>query len=482
MSNNKRPNILFVLTDDHASPAISCYGNQLHLNNTPNIDRIAAEGVRFDRALVTNSLCAPSRATILTGTYSHVNGVTTLDTPIDSSQPTFASLLHDAGYATAFFGKWHMGHGTGHDPQGFDYWEVLHDQGTYIDPLLHTSNGDVQTEGYATDLLTDHALAWLNQQHGDKPWCILLWHKAPHRPWVPHPRHMNLYNDPIPVPETFWDDYSDRATPAHKATMRIADDLADVDLKEDPPEGLNYEQLALWKYQRYLQDYLRVIAAIDESVERCEQAVSERGEHDDTIMIYGSDQGFFLGEHGWFDKRFMYEESLRMPLLLSWPRRVPAGQVVSNLVSNVDIAQTLLDAADVPCIDRMQGMSLLPQITGVPDAQVRDAFYYRYYEHDDHMHHVWAHYGITTERYKLIYYYADGLGLANTNDVTYPPEWELFDLKTDPHEMHSVYNDPRYVGVRDALKKRMLELQQELGDKPYERPTPAQRREIIGKR
>lgn len=479
--NEKRPNILFVLTDDHAAPAISCYDDQLHLNNTPNIDRVAKEGVRFDRALVTNSLCAPSRATILTGTYSHVNGVTTLDTPIDSSQPTFASLLHDAGYATAFFGKWHMGHGPGHDPQGFDYWEVLHDQGTYIDPLLHTADGDVQTEGYATDLLTDHALEWLSKQNGDKPWCLLLWHKAPHRPWVPHPRHMNLYTDPIPVPETFWDDYSDRATPAHKATMRIADDLADVDLKEDPPEGMSYEQLSLWKYQRYLQDYLRVIAAIDESVGHVAQAVDERGEHDDTITIYGSDQGFFLGEHGWFDKRFMYEESLRMPLLMSYPRRVPAGQVVSNLVSNVDIAQTLLDAADVPSIDRMQGMSLLPQITGVPDAQVRDAFYYRYYEHDDHMHHVWAHYGITTERYKLIYYYADGLGLANTNNVTYPPEWELFDLKLDPHELHSVYTDPRYVEIRDKLKQRLLELQRQLGDKPYERPTKAERRRMMGK-
>ena len=479
--NHKRPNILFILTDDHASPAISCYGDQLHLNNTPNIDRVAAEGVRFDRALVTNSLCAPSRATILTGTYSHVNGVTTLDTPIDSSQPTFASLLQEAGYATAFFGKWHMGHGEGHDPQGFDYWEVLHDQGTYIDPLLHTADGDMQTEGYATDLLTEHALEWLAKQDGDRPWCLLLWHKAPHRPWVPHPRHMGMYTDPIPLPETFWDDYSDRATPAHKATMRIADDLADVDVKKDPPEGLTYEQLAVWKYQRYLQDYLRVIAAIDESVGAMTQAVDERGEHDDTITIYGSDQGFFLGEHGWFDKRFMYEESLRMPLLMSYPSRVPAGQVVSNLVSNVDIAQTLLDAADVPSIERMQGMSLLPQITGVPDAEVRDAFYYRYYEHDDHMHHVWAHYGIATERYKLIYYYADGLGLANTNNVTYPPEWELFDLKLDPHELHSVYTDPRYAEVREMLKTRLLELQHELGDEPYERPTRAQRDTRHGK-
>ena len=213
-----RPNILCFLTDDHAAPAIGCYGGRL--NQTPNIDAIASGGVRFNRALVTNSLCAPSRATILTGTYSHINGVTTLDTPIDARQPTFASLLHDSGYATAFFGKWHMGHGGVHDPRGFDYWEVFDDQGTYIDPLFHTTNGDVSVEGYATDVLTDRALSWLDEQDDDKPWCLLIWHKAPHRPWIPHQRHMDMYSDPIPVPATFWDDYSGRATPAHKATMK----------------------------------------------------------------------------------------------------------------------------------------------------------------------------------------------------------------------------------------------------------------------
>lgn len=213
-----RPNILFFLTDDHAAPAIGCYDGRL--NQTPNIDVIASGGVRFNRALVTNSLCAPSRATILTGTYSHINGVTTLDTPIDARQPTFASLLHDSGYATAFFGKWHMGHGGVHDPRGFDYWEVFDDQGTYIDPLFHTTNGDVSVEGYATDVLTDRALSWLDEQDDDRPWCLLIWHKAPHRPWIPHQRHMDMYSDPIPVPATFWDDYSGRATPAHKATMK----------------------------------------------------------------------------------------------------------------------------------------------------------------------------------------------------------------------------------------------------------------------
>ena len=258
--------------------------------------------------------------------------------------------------------------------------------------------------------------------------------------------------------------------------------MADVDLKQDPPEDLDYHDMALWKYQRYLQDYLRCIAAVDENVGRVCERVAHRGQRDTTITLYGSDQGFFLGEHGWFDKRFMYEESLRMPLVMSWPDRIPAGQVIDDLVSNVDIAQTLLDAAGIPGPQRMQGVSLLSRITGLSDAQVRDAFYYRYYEHDDHMHHVWAHYGLVTERYKLIYYYADGLGLANAGDVTYPPEWELFDTDEDPHELHSVYFDPRYRQVREQLKERLLELQHALGDVPYERPTPVQRAKLIGKR
>lgn len=282
--------------------------------------------------------------------------------------------------------------------------------------------------------------------------------------------------------DTFWDDYSNCATPARAATMRVADNLLDIDLKEDPPEDLDYKEMTLWKYRRYLQDYLRCVAAVDENVGRACDYVAERGERARTITLYGSDQGFFLGEHGWFDKRFMYEESLRMPLVMSWPERVPAGQVIKDMTSNVDIAQTLLEAAGVPAPDRMQGISLLPRITGLSEQEVRDAFYYRYYEHDDNMHHVWAHYGLTTQRYKLIYYYADGMGLPNASGGTYPPEWELFDLQSDPHELKSVYHDSAYCDIREQLKIRLLELQRELGDKPYERPTPAQRAEFMGKR
>lgn len=470
---SQQPNIVLILTDDHANGAISAYGSQI--NKTPNIDSVANLGARFDTALVTNALCTPSRATILTGTYSHVNGVTTLATPIDSSQPQFPAALQAAGYRTGFFGKWHMGHGPGHDPQGFDHWETLDDQGTYWDPVLLTAEGPVETTGYATDILTDRALAWVDEQPADQPWCLLLWHKAPHRPWAPHPRHADLYTDPIPVPESFWDDYSGRATPAHHATMRVADDLSDVDLKEDPPSGLDYQGMAEWKYQRYLADYLRCVAAVDESVGAVLDKLKERGEFDRTLTMYGSDQGFFLGEHGWFDKRFMYEESLRMPLVMAWPDRIAEGQARSQMVSNLDIAQTILDAADCEAPARMQGQSMLPLVTDVDEPPARDAFYYRFYEHDDHMHHVWAHYGVRTDRYKLIYYYADGLGLPNTGDVTYPPEWELFDLVTDPQELQSVYHEPAYRSVRDALETRLAELQAELGDEPYIRPTPAER-------
>ncbi|MFZ3565913.1 sulfatase family protein [Streptomyces sp. BH097] len=475
----RRPNILLVLTDDHAAPAIGAYGSRM--NTTPNIDKIAFAGMRFDRALVNNSLCTPARAAVLTGTYSHVNGVTTLATPIDASQPTFVSELKAAGYRTAMFGKWHLGHGEGHDPQGFDHWEILDDQGTYHDPVFLTADGKVQCEGYVTDILTDRVTAWLDEQPADQPWCALVWHKAPHRPWLPHERHKHLFTEPIPLPETFDDDYRGRATPAHHATMRIADDLADVDLKEDPPEGLDYEAMGRWKYQRYLADYLRCVAAVDENVGRLTDHVTARGEQDDTLTIYTADHGFFLGEHGWFDKRFMYEPSLRIPLVMSYPRKVSAGRSSDALVANVDLAQTILDAAGVPAHPRMQGMSLLPLLTGDPQAERRETFYYRFYEHDDHMHHVWAHYGIRTDRYKLIHYYADGLGLPNTNNVTYPPEWELFDLEADPHELRSVYHDPEHRAIREQLTRELARVQEELGDTPYERPSPAKRAAALGR-
>jgi len=469
MAVPRRPNIVFVLTDDHATNAIGCYGSQV--NETAGIDAIAAAGARFDTALVENALCTPSRAAILTGTYSHTSGVTTLATGMSDDHATFVTALKDAGYRTAIFGKWHLGHGPGYDPAGFDHWEVLPDQGEYHDPEFLTAGGRIRRPGYATDIITERALEWMRAQ-GEEPYCVLIWHKAPHRPWQPHPK---LLDDPQPdllVPPTFRDDYAGRGTPAHHATMRIADDLTDIDLKGGPDAELGYAELAVWKYQRYLRDYLRCVASVDESVAAVAAALREWGQWDDTLTIYASDQGFYLGEHGWFDKRFMYEESLRMPLVMSYPARIPAGAVSDALVSNVDIAPTILDAAGIPAPADMQGASLLPLVTGWATA-IRDAHYYRFYEHDDHMHHVWAHYGIRTDRYKLIYYYADGMGLPNTSDVTYAPEWELFDLREDPHELHSRHLDPDHAHVRAELTRRLWELQRELGDAPHPRqPVP----------
>ena len=461
-----RPNFVFLLSDDHASNAISCYGSTI--TATPGIDGIAAAGVRFDTALVENALCTPSRAAFLTGTYSHVSAVTTLSTPLTDDQPTFITELHAAGYRTAIFGKWHLGHGEGYDPAGFDHWEVLPDQGEYFDPEFYTPDGPVRYEGYVTDIITERALAWMADQ-GDEPYCILIWHKAPHRSWFPHPKYADAFTDPIPLPDTFFDDYEGRGTPAHFAAMRVADHLTSFDLKQDPPAELGYRDLAVWKYQRYLQDYLRCIASLDDGVAAVVDALRARGQWEETVTIYASDQGFYLGEHGWFDKRFMYEESLRMPLVLSSPARIAAGQEISSMVANVDIGQTILDLAGVDAPERMQGHSLVPLMTETPTASVRDAHYYRYYEHDDSAHHVWAHYGIRTERYKLIYYYADGMGLPNTSGVLYPPEWELFDLEKDPQELNSVHLDPAYADIRADLTRRLEELQRELGDEPYRR-------------
>lgn len=457
-----RPNFVFVLTDDHASHAVGAYGSIV--NVTPRIDEIAANGVRFEHCLCTNSLCAPSRASILTGTYSHVNGVKTLDTHIDAGQETFASVLRGHGYATAIVGKWHLGDGPGHDPENFDYWEVLIDQGEYFDPRFLSADGLRVREGYATDLITDLALAWVESLPDGQPYCLLINHKAPHRPWEPDAAHTGMYAAPIPVPSTFDDDYATRSVAARHATMRIADHLSLEDLKEYPPVGLSYEELALWKYQRYMQDYLECVASVDDNVGRVTDFLRARGEFDDTVLMYASDQGFFLGDHGWFDKRFMYEQSIRMPFVLSWPARVAGGQVVDALVSNVDIAPTLLDAAGLAPTERMQGRSFLQLITGESTTPIHDGVYYRYFENDDQSHHVLAHYGLRTERYKLIYFYADEVGLPGAGPMTYPPEWELYDLWDDPDELRNVYHDPDRRELVGTLTRRLHELQAELGD------------------
>ncbi|RQP12015.1 MAG: DUF4976 domain-containing protein [Microbacteriaceae bacterium] len=465
MSGIRRPNIVMILTDDHAAQAIGAYGSVI--NTTPRIDEIGQLGWRFDNCFATNALCSPSRASILTGTYSHVNGVTTLVTPIDASQPTFPSLLREAGYRTAMIGKWHMGDGEGHDPQNFDYWDVIIEQGEYWNPRLLSEDGLRVVEGYATDVITDLALRWVDSLDGDDPWCVLIYHKAPHRPWEPHPRHAQLYTDSIPVPDTFDDDYATRSASVRRALMRLAENLNIEDLKVQPPAGLDYEQLALWKYQRYMEDYLRCVAAVDENVGRVTDWLRERGDFDDTMLIYASDQGFFLGEHGWFDKRFMFEESLRMPMLLSYPAAIPGGRVHDGIVTNVDFAQTILEAAGVEPHERMQGRSFWRDLTGIEPTPPAAGMYYRYWEHDDVFHHAPAHYGYRTDRYKLIFYYNDGMGLPGTGAFRYPGEWELYDLVEDPHELRNVADDPAYAAVRADLEAAMLAEQRRLGDEPH---------------
>ncbi|WP_420451555.1 sulfatase [Ilumatobacter sp.] len=469
--STRRPNIAFVLTDDHAAHSIGAYGSVL--NETPRIDEIARDGVVFDNCFVTNSLCTPSRASILTGTYSHVNGVFSLFTPIDASQPTFVSQLRDAGYRTAMFGKWHMGHGPGHDPEGFDHWDVVPGQGDYWDPTFISADGPRTVEGYATDIITDLAIDWVESLDGDEPWCVLVWHKAPHRPWEPKPEHRELYESPRPLPSTFWDDHSTRSVSVRRTAMRVADHLTTEDLKEDPPAGSSYEQQAMWKYQRYMRDYLACVHSVDENVGRLTDWLRARDELDDTMVLYSSDQGFFLGDHGWFDKRLMFEESLRMPLLVSYPRRVAPGRTVEGIVTNVDLAQTILDAAGVDPHERMQGRSSWPELVGDDGRDPVPGFYYRYWENDDVIHKAPAHYGYRTERYKLIYYYNDGHGLPFTGFFTYPPEWELYDLEVDPDELRNVVDDPAYAEIRDELAAAMWREQSRLGDAPHpSQPVP----------
>ena len=474
MAPTRRPNIVLILTDDHGTQAISAYGSVV--NRTPRIDEIGESGVRFDNCFVTNSLCSPSRASILTGTYSHLNGVTTLATPIDASQPTFISQLKAAGYRTAIVGKWHMGHGTGHDPQSFDYWDVLvgtHGQGEYWNPLFASSEGERTVEGYATDIITDLATDWVDTLEGEEPWCVLIYHKAPHRSWEPDPKYNDRHTEPIPVPATFEDDYATRSVSARRAAMRIADHLSSEDLKQDPPENLTYDEQARWKYQRFMEDYLRCVDSVDDNVGRVIDWLKARGDFDDTLLMYGSDQGFFLGEHGWFDKRLMYEESLRMPFLLSYPRQLTGGQVFTDMITNVDWAQSILDAAGTGRHPRMQGRSFWPDLLHERVQPPHEGVYYRYWENDDFIHKGPAHYGYRTQRHKLIYYYNDGLGQPGAGFYSYPPEWELYDLDVDPLEVNNVYYDDTYATVREELKAAMWREQERLGDRPHpSQPTP----------
>ncbi|HSW02636.1 MAG TPA: sulfatase [Sedimentisphaerales bacterium] len=459
-----RPNILFIMTDDHASHAMSCYGSKI--NQTPNLDRIAKEGMRFTNSFCTNSICAPCRAVILTGKYSHLNGQIDNNVIFDGSQQTFPKRLQKAGYETAIVGKWHLRS----DPTGFDYWNILPGQGDYYNPVMIEMGQRKKHTGYVTDILTDHALGWLKGRGADKPFCLMYHHKAPHRNWQPGPKHLDLYEDvQIPEPATLFDDYEGRGRAAREQDMSIEKTMTRADLKLTAPNNLTPEQkaawdaaygprnkafeearlegkeLVRWKYQRYMKDYLRCVASVDENVGRVLDYLDQSGLAENTIVIYTSDQGFYLGDHGWFDKRFMYEESLRMPLVVRYPKEIKPGSVNGDIVLNLDFGETFLDYAGVPVPADMQGRSIRPILQGQTPGDWRTSMYYHYYEFPA-VHSVKRHYGVRTQRYKLIHFY---------NDID---EWELYDLQSDPDEMKNLYGDARYADVVQELKAELKRL------------------------
>jgi arylsulfatase A-like enzyme len=516
------PNILFIFSDDHACQAIGAYGSRI--NRTPHIDRLAREGALFENSFCSNAICAPSRAVVLTGKFSHVNGkIDNRADPFDTSQPTFNKALQAAGYETAMIGKWHLRN----DPQGFDYWKVLPGQGDYYNPDFRTPDygaagpatdsttagaapsvqpGDApresappsppvvteRIEGYVTDIITDLSLDWLRSRRDPgKPFLLMCQHKAPHRNWMPGPDHLRDFEEEeIPEPPTLFDDYSGRAGPASAQEMSIAGHFFPAyDLKITPPDPENTEdvdnwawvydrltpeQKAAWEavydprnrtfreadpqgeervryyYQRYIKDYLRCIASVDDSVGRILDYLDEAGLAENTLVIYSSDQGFFLGEHGWYDKRWMYEESLRMPFLARWPARIPPGTRMPLMIQNIDYAPTFLEAAGIPVPEDVQGKSLVPLMEGEEPGDWRQSIYYHYYEFPA-VHMVAKHYGVRTERYKLIHYYETD-------------EWECFDLEADPNELRSVYTDPDYAQVVAELRNELARLQTLYGD------------------
>jgi len=459
-----RPNIIFIMTDDHAAHAMSCYGSKI--NKTPNLDRIANEGMRFSNSFCTNSICAPCRAVILTGKHSHLNGVIDNAKSFDGSQQTFPKLLQKAGYQTAIIGKWHLKT----DPTGFDYWNILPGQGLYYNPAMIEMGVQKKYTGYVTDIITDHALKWLKERNPEKPFCLMFHHKAPHREWEPGPKHLTMYDDvTMPEPETLFDDYSGRGRAAKEQDMSIEKTMTDRDLKLVAPKNLTPEQkklwdaaydpknkafeqanlqgkdLGRWKYQRYIKDYLRCIASVDDNVGRLLDYLDASGLADNTIVIYTSDQGFYLGDHGWFDKRFMYEESLRMPLLVRYPKQIKPGSVNNDLVQNLDFAPTFLEFAGLDAPPDMQGRSLRRLLRGKTPDDWRTSIYYHYYEYPA-VHSVKRHYGVRTKQYKLIHFY---------NDID---EWELYDLEKDPHELKNVYGDPAYADIVKELTAELKRL------------------------
>ncbi len=487
----KRPNIIFLFSDDHACHAISAYGSKI--NKTPNIDRIAREGALFSNNFCGNSICGPSRATVLTGLHTHANGMMTNRVTFDGSQQTFPRLLQKAGYTTAMIGKWHLRS----NPTGFDYWDILPGQGDYYNPVFINAQGKRHVPGYVTDVTTDLGLAWLKkQQDSKKPFLLMLQHKAPHRTWMPGPQELGLYKDiQIPEPATLFDDLSGRGPAAAENKMTLDRHMHfDYDL-QCPSDGTSYgkkltkglkgggrrnrmskeekvawaaafdeenkklfaarltgKELVRWKYQRYIKNYLRCVAGVDRNIGRVLDYLEKNGLAENTIVVYSSDQGFYLGDHGWYDKRWMYEESLRMPLVMRWPKYIKPGTKVKALTQNIDFAPTLLEAAGASPKIPMHGQSLLSLLDKDPkNDQTRKALYYHYYEGGEHR--VAKHYGVRDERYKLIYFY--------TPKFNY---FELYDLEKDPQELKNVYKDSDYAEVVKRLKKKITELRKQYKD------------------
>lgn len=470
----ERPNIIYIMADDHAAQAISAYGGILsQVFTTPNLDRIGREGIRMESCCVTNSISAPSRGCIMTGQYSHVNGVYTLDDALQPEQDNFAKELQRNGYQTAIVGKWHLKQ----EPAGFDYYNVMPAQGRYKNPVLISRENRAGKNclfdrtpgtvyhGHSTDVITDRTLEWLDGRDKQKPFMIMCHYKAPHRSWEYAERFDKLLEDvEIPEPVNLYDTYEGKAEYALVQKMSL-EDMNKADMHCDSLPQLPRNEFRKWAYQRYIKEYLRCIAGIDENVGRILEYLDENGLAENTIVVYTSDQGFFLGEHGWFDKRYMLEESLRMPLLIRYPREIQAGTTNGDIVINADFAPTLLDYAGIRKPKYMQGESFREILrTGRAPKGWRDAMYYRYWMNGDMHHHTVANYGIRTDRYKLTFYYGKALQKGGAKDFPYTPDWELYDIREDPAEMHNIYHEKGNEKLIRKLKKQLLDLKRRYGD------------------
>ena len=494
LAEKKRPNIVFFFTDDHAPHAIGAYNGWLKsVNPTPEIDKLADDGMLFENSFCTNSICGPSRAVIMSGKHSHKNGFMNNGNSFDWNQQIFPKILRAAGYHTALYGKSHL---KG-KPQGFDSWAVLPGQGDYYNPAMITPKGRKIINGYCTDIVTDMAIDFIKESKElGKPFMLMCQHKAPHRTWMPALRHLHLYDDiTIPEPQTLFDQYEGRIPAQHqemeidrhmyldhdlftdltpdldfpKQRLPSQDRSAYVNMKRMTPEQLKTwraaygpkdkafreakltgRDLVRWKFQRYAKNYLRAIKGVDENLARLRKALEDQGLADNTVFVYSSDQGFYIGDHGWYDKRWMYEESLKMPLIISWPGVIKPGSRNTDLVQNLDYAQTFLEMAGAKTPSDMQGTSLVPLLKGNKPNDWRKSIYYHYYEYPSY-HQVPRHNGIRTERYKLINFYEFG-------------EWEFYDLKTDPDELKNLYGNPEKKELIDDVRKQLLKLQKGYGD------------------